>query len=230
MSRLERREACSAVCKAAVITALVVASLWVLHNLQDPASMSQEGWHYLGTGMSGAMMHPYPKVHKVVVQPLEKSTAEVLLGYIAGGTTVEGEYDPNTGTIRIVGDLSRLQAGLPGPLQPTFRHTLRHEYGHAFLEDYCRAKGMDPMSPSFLACAQPGSHLDPKDFPRKLRPVLAAYRSASSDIYGMDYFTSTFEEFFAESYARYVAGDSIPGGVRSFFAGDVERVKNADLP
>lgn len=230
MRRLKRRRIFGDVFKMAMAAALVVSAFWVMGNTQNPADMTQEGWHHLATGTRDGLMHPLPKVHKVVVEPLDRSPAEVVLGYLLPsdpGATVEGLYDPNTGDIHIVGELSRLQATMPAMFQGTFRQTLRHEYGHAYLGDWAAEHGMASYDPALVDAATRGADIDPEQYPEELRPVIEAYEDAPDGIYGMSYFNSTFHEFFAESYARYVSGQRVPPAVKVFFDDGLTPVEGA---
>ncbi|MBI5231406.1 MAG: hypothetical protein HY876_04480 [Coriobacteriales bacterium] len=218
--------------KTAVAIALVASAFWVMGNRQNPADMTQEGWHHLATSTRDGIVHPLPRVHEVVVEPLDRSPAEVVLGYLlpseSNAATVEGLYDPTTGDIHIVGELSRLQATMPVIFQGTFRQTLRHEYGHAYLDDWAKEHGMASYDPALVDASTRGAEIDPEQFPEELRPVIEAYEDAPDGIYGMAYFNTTFHEFFAESYARYVGGQHVPAAVKAFFDDGVKPVERVD--
>jgi hypothetical protein len=158
----------------------------------------------------------------VVFESCDEGPWQIVLSYLpppvgeGGKGEVQGKYDVKTGTIRICGKMAVLQAGLAEKLQPTFRGTLRHEYGHALLADWMKAKHLKPTKEPFVLYRQPGVLLHPKDNPKELRPVVAEYNVAPRTIYGLPHFTSSFDEYIAQSYARFVSGQDVPKHTAAF--------------
>ena len=165
-------------------------------------------------------MKPLPRLHRVVIEPV--SPGEVLDATVAylpqpgnEGTQfeVQGLYDPLSEEIHITGVLVRIQASFAKPwIQPLFRQTLRHEYGHAFLYDWTKDHGWIGTALGEFGRTQ-GS-IDPSEFPSALRGVVIEYQRVDSEVYGSSYFTSSFNEYVAESYARYLDGEDVPPHVR----------------
>jgi hypothetical protein len=76
----------------------------------------------------------------------------------------------------------------------------------------------------FLAYSDPDAKLEPTAYPEDLELVIAEYNAAPATLYGPRYFTATFDEYMAQSYARYVAGDRIPKYTKAF----IEKAVGAD--
>jgi hypothetical protein len=126
-------------------------------------------------------------------------------------------YDPYDQSIT----LGPALRGLPAITQAT---ALRHEYGHALLVDILNRDAMGSYALSRFrsdAVLQLAAWQSPGELPRVLRPIwsdfVAAHRSNPA-IYGdwgapAGYYTSTFGEFFAESFAAYCVGNpEVPAG------------------
>jgi hypothetical protein len=119
-----------------------------------------------------------------------------------------GQYDPATGEIRIIrtaGDL-----------------TLAHEYGHALLQDLIIKYARESVCPvgTFQSLSETNRSTDPSQVPEWLRTVFADYRSLPADPYGSAYYGSTFNEYFAESFARIANrdGKGVAAATTAFFA------------
>lgn len=104
--------------------------------------------------------------------------------------------------------------------------TLRHEYGHALASDLiARDQGGDYVHSRLRTDALQllTQTSDPRDLPPALKPLFEDYRSAPRSIYDAGamavpgYYTSTLGEFFAESFRRYLEGESIPSATRAVF-------------
>jgi len=203
--------------------ALVVVGFgWLWTARTDVRAIPQSVLHDEATVSKAATMAVLPKMHKVVIEPVsDDRVVGVLASYLppplgAGGKSeIQGFYDPKDGHIEITGGLARLSAAMPvAPLRTLFYRDLRHEYGHAFLHDWTSARsGRD----SVRAVSTQGSNkIDPESLPVELRAVAAEYRVVSPTIYGQQYFTSTFGEFVAESYARLLSGQEVPPATEKF--------------
>jgi len=167
-------------------------------------------------------MKPLPRLHQVVIEPVSpREVLDATVAYLPQPGTedtqyeVQGLYDPLSEEIHITGVLVRIQASFANPwIQPLFRQTLRHEYGHAFLYDWTKDRGWIGTTLGAFGATQ--SSIDPGEFPASIRRVVIEYQSVDSDVYGSTYFTSNFNEYMAESYARYLNGEEIPPQVRRF--------------
>ncbi|HSK47231.1 MAG TPA: hypothetical protein VLA05_04400 [Coriobacteriia bacterium] len=214
-----RRFRASLFALAALLAVLTVAT-WLIANHRDPRAISQDELHRIATHSESAVMKPLPRLHRVVIEPV--SPGEVLDATVAylpqpgnEGTQfeVQGLYDPLSEEIHITGVLVRIQASFAKPwIQPLFRQTLRHEYGHAFLYDWTKDHGWIGTALGEFGRTQ-GS-IDPSEFPSALRGVVIEYQRVDSEVYGSSYFTSSFNEYVAESYARYLDGEDVPPHVR----------------
>lgn len=132
-------------------------------------------------------------------------------------TEVQAYYEPGTGVIRITGDVTCAVAGLPPEMQALFRHVLRHEYGHALADDWREVNGL-PAEP-FLTYSDSGQSMRAAAFPDSISPVVAEFAEVSPNIYGPDYLTQNFDEYFAESYARFLDGKEVPPRTECFLRG-----------
>lgn len=202
---------------------LIAAAWYTLGNRVDPARVPQSTWYTLATSASTGSLAPLPAEHDVVVQPLAESPIEVLVRYLpkplgrGNGPELQGEFDPGTGKIMITGPLARLQATLPFRwMQPLFIRTLRHEYGHAFLADWLEAHKIRASKDPYLPYTPSGKKADLGTVPADLRPLVTEYRAQPKKLYDQTYLMSSFDEYFAESYQRYVAGDTVPPKMRAF--------------
>ena len=209
-----------------LVAALVLVGglSWLWTNRVEPQELSQDYLHSLGTRSEHAAMRPLPRKREVIIEPVEDADWVSMVGaYLpppfgsGGQPSVQGMYDPINRRIMITGTISRLQSTLPsGLLQGTFRRTLRHEYGHAFIRDWLAQEGLD--GPPFPELRAPASRVNPQDFPERLRPVVREYKRAVEDnVYGSAYFTSSLDEYLAESYARYLEGMEVPPRTRQLF-------------
>jgi len=206
-----------------VLAAVVAAVSYVSGQRVDPASVPQETWHQIATNSEQGLVHPLPRAHDVVVKAPEQTAVGVLVRYLpppvgSGGTAeMQGRYNPETGKIEVTGDLARLQACYKVPaLRGILYRTLRHEYGHAFLSDWVSrgTKGKQVALPY-----AEGGQADPEQLPKALVPVYEEYKKLPDTFYGQAYVLSSFDEYMAESYARFVSGQDIPKETLAFFEG-----------
>jgi hypothetical protein len=119
-----------------------------------------------------------------------------------------GQFDPTSGGIEIIESAGDL--------------TLAHEYGHALLEDLIIER-VGPGAPSlsiFQALAETRRDSDPECVPEWLRGVFDEFRRLPADPYGDPYYGSSFNEYFAESFAWTADRDGmkVAPATLSFFA------------
>jgi hypothetical protein len=118
-------------------------------------------------------------VHEIVVTGLAAPTDGVWAG----------QYDPTTGAIQVIASAGDL--------------TLAHEYGHALLQDLIVDR-VGPGAPAlsvFQQLSEARQDTDPADVPEWLRKVFAEFKRLPADPYGDTYYASSFNEYFAESFA-----------------------------
>lgn len=204
-----------------VIGVVVVGGLTLLETRRaDNRKLSAAMLHQIATKTPEGTFGTYPKVHKVVCANCDKSGVQILADTIKTGGVVSqgaGRYDSNTGKITMVADEIRWEASLPAGMRPNFEHALRHEYGHAFLDDWLKAVGGGADSGkklAFLPYTEGGAAVG--NYPKNLRPVFREFRGINPNIYGVAYYTSTFGEFMAESYARFCEGKDVPPATTAF--------------
>jgi len=97
-----------------------------------------------------------------------------------------------------------------------FAHKLRHEYGHAFVHDFCRARhgvtgGLVMMS--FLQRTGPHAMVSTA-MDDELAPLYREYCDSPA-LYG-SYASKSFGEWLAEAYASYVVGSRVPPDTERF--------------
>jgi hypothetical protein len=100
-----------------------------------------------------------------------------------------GQFDPVTGGIEVIRSAGDL--------------TLAHEYGHALLQDLIvqhTGEGSQSLA-VFQRLAETGRTTDPSAVPEWLRNVFDEYRRLPADPYGDTYYSTSFNEYFAESFA-----------------------------
>jgi hypothetical protein len=137
------------------------------------------------TGSLGAWRGTLPRARSVDVV---KSIV------VAGLATPEdgvwaGQFDPVTGNIQVIASAGDL--------------TLAHEYGHALLLDLIvehEGEGARTLS-TFQSLAETDRNGDPSGVPEWLLEMFDEYRHLPSDPYGSTYYGSSFNEYFAESFA-----------------------------
>lgn len=130
---------------------------------------------------------------------------------------ITGYFDPLSGEIHITGEVARTEAMAPVPwLQAGFRHALRHEYGHALLDEWLRDRA-GPEASALIPQVSQEESLQTSDVPPELAPLMRDYRDEPQR-YGSPYFTSAFTEYFAESYARFIEGEAVPSATKRFLA------------
>jgi hypothetical protein len=180
---------------------------------------SAQALHTLATTTPEGTFAVYPKVHQVVCPDCPQSTWQVLIDATKKGAGPQGagNYDPKTGKIRIVAEEVRWEASLPEGMRPNFDHLLRHEYGHAFLDDWVKGAAPKDASGKQLAYLPytEGTN-DTGSYPKAMRPVLDEYRRVKPDVYGLTYYTSEFGEYMAESYARFCEGQYVSKATAAF--------------
>jgi hypothetical protein len=216
----------TSVMRVALLLAAVAAGMWLWTNRVDASRISQEELHRLATCSDCATMDAHVSPREVVIEPVQsKDYLRVIASYLpppigsGGQAEMQGMYDADEDRILITGRMARLQAGLPEErLQIVFIRTLRHEYGHAFMRDWLKENGVDEQEP-FLAYTEEGGPVEDTDYPKTLRPVVDEYKQvAPMNLYGFPYLTSTFDEYMAESYSRYVSGEDVPPETLKFFS------------
>lgn len=125
--------------------------------------------------------------------------------------------------------LSSMFAELDGTTQDS---TLRHEYGHALMSDIvARDEGGDyadsrVRTNTLQLLTQEN---DPRELPELLLPVFEDYQRSPRSIYDEGrtqpgYYTSTFGEFFAESYRRHLEGKPLPASTEAV----IDRIEALD--
>lgn len=208
---------------AAVLLAVLVAAvaMALLLNRRDPSRISQQSLYLLGTRASAAAVSPLPRQRRVVIPPLGWSElSAALVDLLPGGPPPrefieQGTYDPVSGTILLDGVFVRFQASLRVAwLQSTFRHVLRHEYGHALLADWLTRNG-DSEQAALPFTTSPEANR-PARYPVGIQGVVREFDSQPREVYGQRYFRQAFAEYFAESYARFLEGDEVPPRMERF--------------
>jgi len=117
--------------------------------------------------------------------------------------TAAGIYNPRTSEIELLrGDPRAIEAE-------------RHEYGHALLFDalvrYCSGNVGSALRIDESVVASFSRISDVSTLPKNLQTVAREYQSQPTTAYDKDgYFTSTLDEFIAESFSRYCAALIIP--------------------
>lgn len=124
--------------------------------------------------------------------------------------TVAGQFDPLSDEIKVI----------PGSGDVT----LAHEYGHAMLEDLIeRHEGSYTASLKMFSVLEDSRQVDARNVPEWLRPTFMEYQRLPVTYYGSPYFGRSFNEYFAESFARMslCRGKGVPPQTRLF----LERVE-----
>lgn len=210
----------------AMVMSVVAAGAWVDANRIDPASVPRAEYRRLGATSQAMSFRGMPEEREVVVLVPSAGSLRVLASYLPaplgkGGTQQEmGRYDPKNETIHILDEAAALQASLPDRVRPwldgLFLRVLRHEYGHAFMEDWMR--GRQASEEARRACREcPRAGPQPGALPPELAPLAEEWMASEPSLYGNPYLTSTFEEYLAESFARMVAGAEVPAATEAFF-------------
>ena len=203
---------------------LLAGTTWLDQVRASTTAPTSNGLHAFATTTPDGAFSPYPKNHRVQLEPVGDHALEFGLAYVKrgfsgpGSLEQAGEYRLPAGVIYILSEQVRFEASLPAGMRPDFDRTIRHEYGHAFLYDLLAdkvglstRKGVALQRETFKA--SPSLSVA---WPAGLRPVVQEYRKTARDIYRGTYFTSSFSEYLAESYARYCAGQSVPPQTRRF--------------
>jgi hypothetical protein len=205
-----------------VIAGLIVGGLALLETRRiDTAKLDQAALYKIATTSPEGRFAKYPKLHPVSCPACPESGLQILASAVTKGRVAAaqgaGNYDSNTGKIKMVADEIRWEASLPKGFRPNFEHALRHEYGHALLDDWLKGAAQASAGGRQLAYLPytEGTN-DTGSYPKVLRPVLTEYHTVKPDIYGAVYYSSTFGEYMAESYARFCEGKSVPQGIAGF--------------
>jgi len=201
---------------AGATVVLLTAGAWFQLSRTDPEEVSQAEYRRLATTFEGGAFTTVPGTRTVVVLP----EGDALMGVIrdrmtapfgtGGRAEAQGAYDSRTGEIRISGDRARLEATFPEWLQPVFVGTLRHAYGHAFIEDYFATHGFTLEGEAFLAYTETGFQPDASAYPDDIRPVMEEFDALPVDVYDEPQYAATFAEYMAESYRRFIEGEPVP--------------------
>ncbi len=217
-----RRSGLRFVVRLIPVVVLIAGVTWLWTSRLDVSTISQSQLHEEATVSQRVALVEYPKEHEVLIQPLsDDRVLPVLASYLppplgsGGKSERQGYYDPKDGRIEITGGLARLSAAMPNPmLRAFFGRALRHEYGHAYLDDWMKAKKADERA--WVASLQNAQSIDTSLLPAELQGPVEEYRSMSGTAYGQPYFMSTFSEFMAESYSRLLGGQEVPPKTEQF--------------
>jgi hypothetical protein len=206
-------------------TVVLLPASWLDQVRASTALPSDAGLHAFATTAPSGRMAPYPRIHHVICTPMRGRTFAIALDYFEDGfkevgtATRSGAFKLGSGVIQIDSEAARFEASLPAGMRPDFDATLRHEYGHAFFYDLLADKTGYQTNAGQAVYRASASHTPSVSlaWPLGLKAVVAEYRRQPPTIYGQPYFTSNFAEYFAESYARFVAGRSVPPATHAFF-------------
>ncbi len=205
------------------------AAVVIVESMRSKAPPSQVRMYELASTSPQGRFRTLPKAHTVRVTHVDKTALDLLVGYIVkrGAPVVAekaGNFDSKTGVIRILSEELRWEASLPEGMRPNFDHTLRHEYGHAFLNDFLKAAAGGDQRLAATLSVMPYQTASAKaaDWPGALVPLLEEYRKTPKTVFGSAYYTSTFGEYFAESYARFCEGKEVPAATRKFFVSQLQ--------
>lgn len=205
----------------ALAAAAVVGLVWLQNHRVDPRTIGQDQLHRIATTGKGGSLDGV-KPHPVTVSKSEVGAGQLVSVYVARliarnpDTAVQGRFDSRTGKITILGNESCFDASLPGRVHPLFYHSLRHEYGHAAMADWLKSNRLNEVAQAQVAMAERTKAATPKGCPRSLVPVVCEWKSQKPTVYGPRYFTETFTEYLAESYARYLEGRKVPPQTAKF--------------
>lgn len=186
------------------------------------SDISQELLYVRGTESEHADFSAWVKKRPVRIASSERRAVDVVSEYarrvmsgeVVGG--VQGEYDTETGEIRILGDEVRIEAAFPEPLRANLYHTVRHEYGHAAMFQWLDEQGIDPADAAAIGLSALDGTPVPDRWPAEIVAVVQETATLESDVYGHPYLTSNLAEYLAESYARVLEGDHVPPRTRRF--------------
>lgn len=209
------------------IVAVLVVVGWAGTTQPRSPGLTQDEYYQLATQSECGTFSRYPEPREVIVHPVDKTYLALAFEYVrrAASRSIEtaGRYEDQTRTVRLESEFVCASAGLPGLLRLPFEHSLRHEYGHAFVEDVLKAADApkvgsgDEMYLAYTESTMPRECADEIScMPPELQPVLEEWRTSQADIYRLPYFTSTFNEYLAESYARYLGGYHVPDATRRY--------------
>ncbi len=209
-----------------VLVAVATALLWAATNRPPPSRLTQQGYRELATTSQYGVFGTYPKLRRVVVEPVKKTYVSLAIDYaqtsFSHALVAGGDYECRTRTVCILSEFVRAEAGLPDRLRPQFVHALRHEYGHALVEDLLKIKFAgrrvgNELYPAFDEANKPRqTSQELTVISPVLKPVVKEWLNAPPTLYGLEHNTETLNEFVAESYARFMEGKSIPDATRRF--------------
>lgn len=200
--------ACGTVALLAIASSVASNSTSVHSDVfasQEPVWDEAEGYSLATQGHFSALMHPRPLLEESSVVTTEVAGRKMMLA---------GWFDPEEDSIHIV-----VPAGSRS-IRLTYLETLRHEYGHAFMQDWLlREAGSDydadRLHRVLYRVSPDGSPLSVESLPEGLKPAAAEYLDEPGH-YG-DYPATHFSEFMAEAFAYYVSGEDMPPAALAFF-------------
>jgi hypothetical protein len=211
---------------AIVVVAAVAGLAMSVDALRSRAPrLTQAQLYLLATSSPSGRFSRFPAPHRVQIAHVDENTVQLALYYVIKSrglpatTETAGRFDSDSGVVNILSKEVSFEASLPAGMRPDFEHTLRHEYGHAFLHDWLLAHDDSGARGTQLAELTRATNVQ-EDAGRSatVRSVLREYRTVRPTIYGDTYFTSTFGEFVAESYAYYCEGRNVPSSTAAFLA------------
>lgn len=206
----------------AVLLVVAAALTAVRYTGMDRPRISQNRYHDVGTVSEHADFSETVPRRMVIVEAPERSLAAILGEYVdrvrRGWTLagVQGEYDPVTREIRILGDEVRLQSRLPEMLRGELYRVVRHEYGHAAFFDWLAARGLTDAQAAAVGLLTREDRTPEVPLPSELVPVVEEWQAGPEYAYADPYLTSNLAEYLAESYARVLDGASVPPEAAAF--------------
>lgn len=216
-----------------VLLAVVGIAAWAAINKPAESRMTQRGYYELATRSAYGVFSTYPQPRRVVADPVNKTYLELAFTYAKRAMTnnaeAGGDYDCRTRTVNILSEFVRAQAGLPDPFRPQFLHALRHEYGHAFVQDELTLKFPGTVEhPAFAEANKPRESSEELGIVApELEPVVRDWIGSPKTLYGLEHNTGTFNEYLAESYARFMEGDVVPAATRRFLQSQASTASRA---
>lgn len=196
------------------------AAAWSLGVFENPGKLDQATLHERGTKSEYADFSGTVEQRAVMIPPPDGGLGGMLSSYAARllkGTpqqSVQGEYDPSTESILIVGEEVRYQTRLPELMRDELYRVLRHEYGHSAFFDWMHGQGIQRADAMRIASLQRGSR--GSDLPPALAGVFDEWVARGENVYGDPYFGSSLSEYLAESYARVLCGEQVPVRTKHF--------------
>jgi len=172
---------------------------WLDSEWHPPTSSESDTYRVATQGKFSSI--PYRRHVRLVKAPLDLIDASKAIP--------AGWYDVTDRSITVVNNGNLGDSVM-------FAHKLRHEYGHAFVHDYLRARhgitgGLVVMS--LLQRLGPHATL-PKEMSDELAPLYREYRDSPA-LFG-PYASTSFGEWLAEAYVAYVANSKLPPSTERF--------------